>query len=78
VTNHLSNQLNTFLRPSVEDELYSSVHGPANILRQRRLGVTGADVVSLVDTVPVDVRVPVVAASLPGPGFQLAWLSPFD
>jgi hypothetical protein len=35
VTDYLSNQLNTFLRPTVEDELYSNIHGPANVLRHR-------------------------------------------
>jgi hypothetical protein len=57
-TDHLANQLNTFLRPSVEDDIYSSVHGPANVLRRRRLAGETMDRSALVVPVPVLVRAP--------------------
>jgi len=34
VTNHFSNKMDAFMRPSDEDEAYSSVHGPRNIMRK--------------------------------------------
>ena len=66
VTNHLSNQLNTFLRPTVEDELYANVHGPANILRRppkQRSDVADA----LVQSAPVLVSRPVAQTALQEP-----------
>jgi hypothetical protein len=70
VTNYLSNQLDTFLRPSVEDELYSSIHGPANMLRRKPIGARGLDSSDLVQTTPALVRAPVDPAALPGPGWS--------
>jgi hypothetical protein len=68
VTDHLANQLDTFLRPSVEDELYSSIHGPSNVLRRQRLAGGALDHSALVQPTPVITRQPVVTAALPGPG----------
>ena len=68
VTNYLSNQMDTFLRPSVEDQLYASVHGPANVLRAQNTTGTASDGTALVRTDPVIVRVPVNKDTLPGPG----------
>ena len=55
VTNFLSNQLNTFLRPTVEDELYSKIHGPSNILRRHQLAGRDDDE-ALIDMTPATVR----------------------
>ena len=57
-TDHLANQLDTFLRPTVEDNLYSQVHGPANMLRRHRLAAPAVDSTTLVHTAPVEVRTP--------------------
>ena len=70
VTNHLSNQLDTFLRPSIEDQLYSSIHGPANMLRRRDVGARGGLSESLVQDAPTLVRAPVDSATLPGPAWS--------
>jgi hypothetical protein len=55
VTNHLSNQLDAFLRPS-EEESYSKVHGPTNILRRQRLAGTPVDGHALVRPTPAIAR----------------------
>jgi hypothetical protein len=65
VTDHLTNQLDTFLRPSVEDNLYAHIHGPGNMLRRRPLASPAIDSTTLVDRAPVQVRAP-----LPGPGWS--------
>lgn len=67
VTNHLSNQLSTFLRPSTEDNLYSSIHGPARMMRHHPI-TSGYGEDSAIRLAPVLVRTPVVPATLPGPG----------
>ena len=70
VTNHLANQLDTFLRPTVEDQLYASVHGPGNMLRRPAV-MRPADYSSfIVQPDPTLVRAPVQAATLPGPGWS--------
>ena len=67
-TDYLATQLNTFLRPSVEDERYSNIHGPANVLRRSRLAARPLDTSTLVSPTPVLVRQPVLPERLPGPG----------
>jgi hypothetical protein len=68
VTDYLSNQLDTFLRPTVEDQLYSNIHGPSNVLRRQRLAGPAIDPSTLVQSTPVITRHPVAQAELPGPG----------
>jgi hypothetical protein len=58
VTNHLSNQLNTFLRPTVEEELYTNIHGPSNILRRRKVGAPSTDAAALIEAAPALARAP--------------------
>ena len=74
VTNHLMNQLDTFLRPTIEDTLYASVHGPGNIMQRRRLASPAVDPTTMVANAPVQVhqpsRQPVTAETLPGPGWS--------
>ena len=70
VTDHLANQLDTFLRPTIEDTLYANVHGPGNILQPRRLASQPIDSTTLVSTTPTQVRQPLPAQSLPGPGWS--------
>ena len=70
VTDHLANQLDTFLRPTVEDTLYANVHGPGNILQSRRLANHPADSTTLISTTPTQVRQPLPSQSLPGPGWS--------
>jgi hypothetical protein len=67
-TDYLTNQLDTFLRPSFEDELYSSIHGPSNVLRRQRLAAQAQDPSTLVQPTAVIARQPAVATALPGPG----------
>lgn len=68
VTDYLSNQLDTFLRPTVEDQLYASVHGPANVLRRSTPSGGVSDDSALVRTNPITAREPVDRTTLPGPG----------
>jgi hypothetical protein len=68
VTDYLTNQLDTFLRPSVEDDLYSSIHGPSNVLRRQPMTGQALDPSTLIQQTPVVARQPVVPAELPGPG----------
>ena len=76
VTDHLMNQIDTFLRPTVEDTMYASVHGPGNIMRRRRLASPAAEPNSLVASTPVEVlqpngtRQPIDINNLPGPGWS--------
>ena len=65
VTDHLTNQLDTFLRPTVEDKLYAHIHGPGNMLRRKPLTSPPIDASTLVERAPVQVSVP-----LPGPGWS--------
>ena len=65
VTNHLTNQLDTFLRPTVEDNIYNHIHGPGNLLRRQRLASQAVDPTTLVATAPVEVHVPAK-----GPGWS--------
>jgi hypothetical protein len=67
VTNYLSNQLNTFLRPSGDDHLYSSVHGPANLMRSRPIA-SGYGEDSAINRAPILARTPVPPFQLLGPG----------
>ena len=60
VTNYLANQLDTFLRPTVEDDLYANIHGPANILRRSRV-TPPVDSASLVQPTPALVHRPTTA-----------------
>ena len=68
VTDYLSNQIDTFLRPSVEDTLYTNIHGPGNALRRQRLAGPSADAHALLQPVPIVARPPVDPTALPGPG----------
>jgi hypothetical protein len=69
ITNYLSSQLDRFTMPSVKDDIYSHIHGPGNILRSRRVAPAGLHT-SLVESTPVQVRVPAAPAALPGPGWS--------
>ena len=64
VTNYLSNQLNTFLRPTVEDKLYSSIHGPAGLLRRHPIGGRDDDG-ALISMTPATVRAPSARVPIP-------------
>ena len=68
VTNHLSNHLDKFLSPNADNQLYSSIHGPDNMLRRQQVGPGHAVADPSVAAVPVAVRVPVLPSALPGPG----------
>ena len=74
VTNHLMNQLDTFLRPTIEDTLYASIHGPGNVMQRRRLANSAVDPTTIVTHAPIQVhqppRQPVAAEALPGPGWS--------
>jgi hypothetical protein len=61
-TNYLTNQLDTFLRATTEDELYQT------ILRRARLDGVAQDRAMFVESAPTTVRTPVVPTSLLGPG----------
>jgi hypothetical protein len=67
VTNYLSNQLDTFLRPTVEDDLYRNIYGPGNILRRQRPGLQSNDLTMVVEQMPVQVRAPASAGPSLGP-----------
>ena len=56
VTNMLSRQLDTFLRPTAEDEVYADIHGPANILRRTHGAIPNTDQGALAQEAPVEVR----------------------
>jgi hypothetical protein len=66
-TYYLSNQLDTFLRLTSEDDLYQTIHGPANLFRRNRLDGAVSDRAIFVEQAPTAVRTPVAVASLPGP-----------
>jgi hypothetical protein len=68
VTDYLANQLDTFLRPSVEDDMYRNIHGPGNVLRRHRLENMAPDRTMVVEQTPTIARGPVTASTLPGPG----------
>ena len=70
VTNYLANQLDTFLRPTVEDTLYSNIHGPGNPMRRQRLANPVSDSTTIVEHTPVLVRQPVEPSTVPGPGWS--------
>jgi hypothetical protein len=65
-THHLANQLDSFLRPSVEDTLYSHVHGPSNLLRRQPLASPPIDPTTIVARAPVEVHVPTGYSSTRG------------
>lgn len=69
-TNYLSNQLDTFLRPTTEDELYKNIHGPGSVLRRSRLDGPVPDRAMFVEPAPTVVCAPAASASLPGPGWS--------
>jgi hypothetical protein len=69
-TNYLSNQVDTFLRLTSEDELYQTIHGPGNLLRRNRLDGAVHDRAMFVEQVQTTVRTPDAAASMPDPGWS--------
>jgi hypothetical protein len=70
VTDYLTNQMDTFLRPTAEDDIYSSIHGPGNVLRRHRLAAPAMDPSALIRPTPVLARLPSGHAELPGPGYS--------
>ena len=69
VTDHLTKQMDTFLRPTAEDEAYRSIHGPSNILRQmRRSHQQPVDPSSLLQEAPVEVSA--LSGPVPPPGYS--------
>jgi hypothetical protein len=69
VTNHLTNQLDTFMRPTLEDDAYASLHGPGNLMRRHRPSVQSHDTTTVVQPTPVLVRDP-NAPTQPGPAWS--------
>ena len=68
-TNYLSNQLDSFMMPSVEDSLFSNIHGPGNIVRRRRIAPNGGHHTEVQST-PAQMRAPVPPTATPGPGYS--------
>jgi hypothetical protein len=58
VTNYLSNQIDTFLRPTAEDEAFRVIHGPSNLMRPARAAAPALDQSALItpSSDPVAVR----------------------
>jgi hypothetical protein len=69
VTNHLTNEIDTFMRPTLEDDTYASLHGPANLLRRHRASVASIDPTTIVQPTPVLVHDP-NAPTQPGPAWS--------
>ena len=67
VSDYLSNQLYSIQRPSVDDDTYASIHGPANILCRGHLAGPTLDPAALIQTSPTLVRQPVVPNTVPRP-----------